>query len=117
MSEKLGIEELKPVVKELLNLGEAAAALSDGIGIGDVDEGFKVLVGLLPAISALRSGQVIPELKDLDDAEQAELLAFVDENFDLESDALESTVENILHVVIKLAAVIASLVAGKQAVV
>ena len=106
MPEKLGIENLKSVVKAVLKLGEAGAAVADGLDLGDLGEGVQLALALAPAIKAVRSGQIIPEFKDLDEVERVELTAFIDEEFASENDALEATVENVLHVIVKLSDIV-----------
>jgi hypothetical protein len=78
--EKLGIEEVKPVLGLGLALGQLVESLSDGVGLGDIGKLVSVVKRAPSAVSALKSGKFIPELKDLDDAEKAELKACIEAN-------------------------------------
>ena len=102
MSEKLGIEELKEVLGLGLALGELVEALSDGVGISDIGKLVGVVKKAPAAVTALKSGKVLPELKDLDVAEKAELKAYAMAEFDLANDKVEAAVEAGLSVVIDL---------------
>lgn len=104
--EKLGIEEVKAVVDCGLKIGELVDALSDGIGLGDLGALLRAAKSVKPAFDAIKSGKLIPEVKDLSDEEKADLKAFVADDFDIENDALEAVVEKALSVVIDLSALI-----------
>lgn len=102
MPEKLGIEQIKSVVLLGIHLGEMVDSLSNGIGLDDLGPALRVVKSAKPAIDAIKSGQLLPELKDLSPEEREELKALVDSELDLESDALEAVIEKALHVVIDL---------------
>jgi len=93
MAEKLGIEDLKDVVKVGLDIGEA---LSDGVGIEDIS----ALFGLPEAISGISN--VPAEIADLDAEEKEELHAFVQAEFDIPNDKLEVFIEGAIKVVIEI---------------
>jgi len=93
MAEKLGIKDLKDVVKAGLDIGEA---LSDGIGIEDVS----ALFSLPDAIAGISN--VPAEIADLDEAEKAELKQFVADNFDIPDDKMEEFIEAAVSTVIDL---------------
>lgn len=98
----LGISEIKAVVAMGLSVGELVDALSDGIGLGDLGALLRAGKSIKPAIDAIGSGQLLPELKDLSDEERAELKAFVAEEFDLSNDGLEVAIEKALQIAVDL---------------
>lgn len=105
----LGIQEVKDVVRMGLCIGELVDALSDGIGLSDLGALLRAAKSVKPAIDALRSGQLLPELKDLSDAEREELKAFIADEFDLSNDALEAAIEKGLQIAIDLSKLIEGL--------
>lgn len=102
MSEKLGVSEVKDVLGLAISLGELVEALSDGVGISDIGKLVTVVRKAPSAVSALKSGKVLPELKDLDAQEKEELKAWAATEFDLENDKVEAAVESGLNVAIDL---------------
>jgi hypothetical protein len=100
--EKMGIEEVKQVVKMGLAMGELVDALSDGVGISDIKPLIKAGVAVKPGIDAVKSGKVVPELKDLDDAEKVELKQFVKDNFDISDDVIEVQIETGIGIAVDL---------------
>lgn len=94
----MGIKETKDVVRFGLSLGDALKrALEDGsINILDALKFLPVLKHLQEAIQG--ASKIPAELKDLDEAEKAELLAFFREEFDLSNDDLEAKIEAGLQV-------------------
>jgi hypothetical protein len=99
---KLGIEQTKEVLGLGLSVGQLIAGLSDGIGIKDIGALVSVIKRVPSAISAIKSGQIIPELKDLEDSEKSELKSYVSANFDIDDDKIEAAVEAGLYVAIDL---------------
>lgn len=95
----MGIQDLKDVVA-------FGAKFGNGIGESLSDDG-KITLGdmanFMPAVlsvpAALEGIENIPaEIKDLDEAELVELVAFVDEEFDIPQDDAEEFIEESLHV-------------------
>lgn len=105
----LGIQEVKDVVKMGLAIGELVDGLSDGIGLSDIGPALKAAKAVKPAIDALKSGQLLPELKDLSEEERVELKEFVSVEFDLRDDALEAAIEKGLQIAIDLSKLIQGL--------
>lgn len=99
---KLGIQELKDVVNCGICLGELVDALSDGVGLSDIGAALRAAKSVKPAIDAVKSGLIVPELKDLDESEKAELKTFVGEEFDISNDGIEEVIEKAINVVIEL---------------
>ena len=101
--EKLGISEVKDVLGLGLAVGELVEALADGVGISDIAKLVGVVKKAPAAVAAIKSGKVLPELKDLDDAEKAELKAYAASEFNLANDKVEAAVEAGLGIVLDLA--------------
>jgi hypothetical protein len=97
-----GIKESKEALDFVLSLASAVGkAVEDGeVSFGDVMH----FVGpLRKAGDAFENGKgILPELKDLDAAERAELLALAKEKLDLPNDELEAMVEKGFDAVDKL---------------
>jgi hypothetical protein len=90
--EKLGIENLKKVVMLIC----ALATTGDQIGHDTSSMRWGKLLGLITSvkdISGLDFKAVLPEIKDLDAAERAEILALFKHDFDLQDDKLEAAIE------------------------
>ena len=100
--EKLGIEEVKLALGLGISVGELVESLADGIGLSDIGKLVSVVKHAPSAISSIKSGKIIPELKDLDEAEKTELKDYLKEEFDLSDDNLEAKIEAGLFVVIDL---------------
>ena len=98
----LGIQEVKDVLVLGIRLGEIVDALSDGVGISDIGAAIRLAKSVKPAMDALSGGQLLPEFKDLDDAEKQELKDFCVSELDLRDDGLEDVIEKALLVVIDL---------------
>lgn len=105
--EKLGMTETKELVSFILSLGNGiGASLEDGkIGVSDVSNFFGAMTLAGPALSGVNA---IPgELSDMDDAEKEDLLAFVNEKFDIPQDNIEASIERSLRIGVDIAALIA----------
>lgn len=102
MPEKMGIAELKSVIGLGLALGELVESLADGVGLSDIGSLLSVAKKVSPAITAIKSGLLLPELKDLSDLEKAELKSYVANEFVLKNESLELAIEKGLHVAIDL---------------
>lgn len=103
---KLGIENLKLVVRFAIDLGmEIDKKLEDG----------KITIweglGLIPELKALpniiaHSEDIRNEFLDLDDSEKTELVGFVKDNFDIENDKVESIIEKSIDMITALSLLI-----------
>jgi hypothetical protein len=97
-----GIKELKELLTFGFKLQKAIAAVGDG-KINVIVDAPKFLPALLAAPKAFGGiGIVLAEIKDLDEAERLELLAFVREEFDLSDDRLEELIEDTLGELLSL---------------
>jgi hypothetical protein len=104
MAKKVGIQETKEVLAFVFSLGQAtAAALEDGdLGWSDAFKFIEPLKKLAPALDNIED--VLIEVQDIDVEEFAELVAYVNDEFQLEeilnadADAdIESYVEDALN--------------------
>lgn len=92
----LGIENLKKLIKLALSLTEQiSTALADG-KITTME-----LFGFLPELAQIPGvvkswADISAELKDLTPEERQELLEYINEEFDIPNDQLESFIENAL---------------------
>lgn len=102
MAEKLGVEELKAVVLLGLHLGELVDSLSNGIGLDDIGPALRIVKDAKPALDAVKSGKILPEVKDLDAEEKEALKVWISEELDIADDALEAVIEKALSVIIDL---------------
>lgn len=99
---KTGIKESKEVLGFVLALVEAGAnSLADGrIGFTDMIHFFDAFRKLSDAVEDI--GKVVDEMKDFDEAEKQELIAYAKAEFDLPSDMIEKYVEKGLTLGIEL---------------
>lgn len=96
----LGIENLKVVAKFGIDLGEkAASVLADGKMTGN--EVFELLPVLMSIPGILqKKDAIVAEFKDLSTDERAELNAFIQLEFDIPNDQLETKIEKGLTAVV-----------------
>jgi hypothetical protein len=97
-----GIQETKDVISAGIAFGEGLGkALEDGaIGVGDIGHFIEVVVRLPEALEGIN--EVPVELKDLDEAELAELVTFIGEEFDIPQDEVEAKIEDTLIFMLEL---------------
>lgn len=98
---RLGIAALKSAVGAILSAGEAIVCTTDGFQFNDISKFVDLAKRLPPAIRDRAT--VIPEFADLDDAERAEMVAFVEADFELPENAdVEQAVEVAMGVLFSL---------------
>jgi hypothetical protein len=87
------IKETKEALAFVLSLGNAlGTTLADGkITLSEAPQFMGALMAAPAAFQGLT--EVPAELKDLDDAEKAELMAFVQSEFDIPNDQIEGVIE------------------------
>lgn len=104
-----GISELKDVVLFVAKLGNGiASSLEDGsVGVADAVKLLPAMAALFPALSGIE--QLPAELKDLDEAEQKEIIDLFKANLEVENDNVEQYAELGFEVSVKLAKFIVSL--------
>lgn len=99
----MDIHATKQVLGFTLSLGEGVAALGDGEGTL-LSDALSFLEAAKRAPAAFRDRSlVLPELQDLDDAEKAELKAFVVQDFDIKANEVEAVIEQTLVAAIEFA--------------
>lgn len=103
-----GIENIKGLIVALLTVVDILDdIMSDGVSLADLPQ----LTRLMPIVDDFRNTpEVVEELKDLDEDEQAELLEFVRAeveaaNSDLEEDKVGEVAGKILEVAVHLASI------------
>lgn len=98
MNEKMGIDELKDVIRFGISLGESVdQALADGkFDITELGLLMTPIMQIGPAFTGI--DKVGGEIKDLDEAELAELKLFVEEELDLANDKVEEIIEKALGI-------------------
>lgn len=98
-----GIEKLKSLLAFPMSLHMAYdKAKSDGsINFQDAPLLLDPVMKLMPMLAAV--GGVIPELKDLSDAEKDSLYAWAKANYDIADDQVEAKIEKGLAVVLHVA--------------
>ena len=102
---KLPINDLKPLVA----LGVEMANVADKIGHTKGPGKYAHLISLFDEVTALGAvnfKNVIPQAKDIDAEEMAELKTFIKEKFDIADDKLESVIEKALDIIQKQAEVV-----------
>lgn len=94
--EKMGIENFKKLYVIILKLVNTGDKMGHKNNWGDR---MSVLFGIFPmlmTLSSIKWNQVLPEAKDLDEAERGELVEVTKEELDLEDDKLEEAVEKAI---------------------
>lgn len=109
--QKLGIEDVKPLLAVAIQAGNVADKMGHVDGLPAKVGTLVVLVPDLMALPGVHFDKVLPELKDLDEAEKTELLAFVKEKFDIVDDKLEAVIEGGLGLLIKAQALVSEAIA------
>lgn len=99
----LGVDKIKAVLDLVISGADLGNAVSDGVGLGDLPEGIAFVKSIGPAIEAIKSGQIIPEAKDMSDEEKAQLKAYIEENANI------PMVKQILDVLVDLSELIKGL--------
>lgn len=102
MEEKLGVKELKELIKFVIEFGEA-------INLALADKKFEItelslLMGPLMQVGPAFEGldKIGSEIKDLDEAELLELSTFVKEELDISNDNVENVIETAIDLGIKI---------------
>jgi len=102
MEEKLGVKELKELLKFVIEFGES-------IDLAMADKKFEVselglLIAPLMQVGPAFEGfdKLGAEIKDLEESEMIELAAFVREEFDLQNDKIEEVIEVALDLGVRI---------------
>lgn len=96
-----GIEHLKQAALVGINFGKQIETAAEG--------GFKLidLLGFVDEFTAIpgivaNKDNIVAEFKDLDAAERAELVTYVEQNLDLKNDRLEEIIEASLQAILAI---------------
>lgn len=100
-------------IKEILSLVFGLVNVIDDVAVNHLG-GLAAVLRFIPIIPKVAPALhdislVIPQLKDMSDAERAELKAFVASEFNISDDKLELTIEQVLDVAIDLSVLLKSL--------
>jgi len=114
MADKLGIENLKKCLAVLVeggNVGGQIAALPQDAGWFARLQPVANILDEVYDLSKVDWKSVIPEFKDLDEAEIAELKLFFEQKFDIPQDGAEVIVEKALGILINAGEVVKEIIA------
>ena len=94
-----GIENLLIITSVLASVGNIAGkAYEDGkLTATDLPDAVMRGAVLIPKLIEIEWNQLIPEAKDLDEGEQAQLLAHFKKEFDIPQDSLELLIEDVIE--------------------
>ncbi len=111
-SSVMEIASLKSLVSVGAALGSVAGAtMEDGkVDVKDLAL-LPRLIPVFPALLAIDFAQVVPEAKDLSEAEALELVEHFKASFDIPQEAIEYKVETVLSLCVRLSGIVAELVA------
>jgi hypothetical protein len=109
----MDIASLKGLVSVGAALGSVAGAtMEDGkVDVKDLAL-LPRLIPVFPDLLAIDFSQVVPEAKDLSEAEAAELVALYKAEFDIPQDDVEVKIETVLSLCVRLAGIVAELIAA-----
>ena len=107
------IAQLKSLVSVGAALGSVAGAtMADGkVDVKDLAL-LPRLIPVFPALLAIDFAQVVPEAKDLSEAEALELVEHYKQQFDIPQDDLEVKIETVLSLCVRLAGIVGELIAA-----
>jgi hypothetical protein len=108
----MDIASLKSLVSVGAALGSVAGAtMEDGkVDVKDLAL-LPRLIPVFPALLAIDFAQVVPEAKDLSEAEALELVALYKAEFDIPQDDVEVKIETVLSLCVRLSGIVAELIA------
>jgi hypothetical protein len=112
-SSDMEIAQLKSLVSVGAALGSVAGAtMADGkVDVKDLAL-LPRLIPVFPALLAIDFAQVVPEAKDLSEAEALELVEHYKQQFDIPQDDLEVKIETVLSLCVRLAGIVGELIAA-----
>lgn len=99
--EKLGVESIKEAILAVAETCSGIAAIiEDGVSLSDLKHVPKVISGI-KHLSKVKLAEVLPQAKDLDDAEKLELSAAFKASFDIANDDMEQVIEEGMAIVLE----------------
>lgn len=101
--EKIGITELRQLFTAAIEMGNACGlAFEDKkIGLGDIKDLMQFASALKDMATEVDFKMAVPEFKDLDNDEMAELMEIVEENFDIPEEMVEEKVKQIFGLALR----------------
>ena len=101
--EKFGVENIKKAIGAVINIGENVEQARDD-GEVSLGEAISITVGAIPPMfnSVKNWNKIREEYNDLSNAERQEIKTWVQEEFDLEDDFVESKIEAAFDVVVSI---------------
>ncbi len=96
---KLGIANLLAITGVMASIGNIAGkSYEDGkLSAADLPGALIDGAAIIPSLISIEWNQLIPEGKDLDQEEQAQLMAHYKAKFDIPQDDLELTIEDVIE--------------------
>ena len=95
-------EEIKAVVAPVLGVAALIEDAADGVSLSEIYQLVGVLKKIQPAVASIKSGKVVAQYANLDDAGKADLQAWFEKEFDLKNDNVEKVVEQAWQVALSL---------------
>ena len=109
-------QKIKDVVSPAIAVAHLVDAAADGVSIGDIMGVVGVLKKVKPAIDAVKSGDLVNDYKNLDEAGKAELKAWFESELEMKNDNIEQAIEQAFVVILGLSELV-KLLKPNQAVV
>jgi hypothetical protein len=108
----MDITNLKAMVSVMASLGTVGGkSMEDGkINVADLAL-LPSLVNVFPRMLLIDFSQVVPEAKDLTQAESEELVAHFKTEFDIPQDDIEVKIEGVLSICVKLSGLVSEAIA------
>lgn len=102
MTEKRSTDDIEKVLSFVLSLAQGVGkSLADGrISVWDLAYFFDSLLLAMPAIRSLPGA--IKDMDDLDEKEKDDLLEYIDENFDVDTDHVDELVKKGLQAAVAI---------------
>lgn len=96
------VQEIKDVVGLGIGVAQLVDSAAAGLSFSQVFGVIGVLKQVKPAIEAVKSGKLLAEFQDLDDAEKADLVSWFDSSFQIKEQDVEQLIEKIWLAVLSL---------------
>lgn len=95
-------QEIKDLISPVISVAQLIDEVADGVSLADILKVVGVLKKVKPAIDAVKSGKLVDEYKNLDEAAKAELAAWFNSELDLKNDQVEAAIEQAWLVLLSL---------------
>lgn len=97
----VGIANIKPIIALSIEMGNVIDKVIKADTAAGKLQAVLAITDEVMALPSVNFAEVIGEVKDLDEAEKAELLAFFKEKFDIADDKIEAVIESGLALLVK----------------